>query len=163
MAALVFPLSPTIGDRYPIDPGVSGVSQYIYDGAKWNTVPTTVSLGAANQDAFNAYEWPNTDGTAGYQLTTDGTGNLSWEVTGTGNLVVLALDAPTNGAQVSFGLIDVATSTLFPPSPPSNIVVFLGGVPQTPNAAYTISASTITFTDAPPTGSTFYAISSIVL
>ena len=121
------------------------------------------SLGTTNQGAFNAYEWPNADGTAGYQLQTDGAGNLTWEVAGTGNLVVLALDVPPNGSQVSFGLIDVATSALFSPNPSSNIVVFLGGVPQIPGAAYIVAAATITFTDAPPAGSTFYAISSVVV
>jgi len=160
--ALVFPTSPTIGDRWPLNPGLSGVSQYQWTGATWNTVNTSVSIGVANQDAFNAYEWPNLDGPAGYQLQTDGSGNLSWEVAGTGNLVVLALDAPTNGSQVSFGLVDVATSALFSPSPSTNIVVFLGGVPQTPGSAYVVAAATITFTDAPPSGSTFYAISSVV-
>jgi len=161
--ALVFPTSPTIGDRWPLDPGLSGVSQYQWTGAVWNTVPTSVSIGATNQGAFNAYEWPNADGTAGYQLQTDGAGNLTWEVAGTGNLVVLALDVPPNGSQVSFGLIDVATSALFSPNPSTNIVVFLGGVPQTPGSAYLITAATITFTDAPPAGTTFYAISSVVV
>jgi len=48
-------------------------------------------------------------------------------------------------------------STNYPPSPSTNIMVFVGGVPQEPGAAYTISGSTITFTSPPPIGSTFYA------
>ena len=163
MAALVFPASPTLNQRFPADPGTAGVSQWRWTGTRWDAIISTVSLGTTNQDAFNAYEWPNLDGPAGYQLTTDGTGNLSWDVRGTGNLIILALDVAPNGTQVSFGLIDVATSTLFSPNPSSNIVVFLGGVPQIPGAAYLIAAATITFTDAPPAGSTFYAISSVVV
>jgi len=76
--ALVFPSSPTIGDRYPVNPGTSGVSQWVWDGSVWNTVPSMVSLGAVNQAAANAYVWPATDGTSGKQLTTNGSGVLSW-------------------------------------------------------------------------------------
>ena len=47
----------------------------------------------------------------------------------------------------------VATS----PVPPTNIMVFLGGVVQIPGDAYTITGSQITFDDPPPAGSSFYA------
>jgi hypothetical protein len=47
--------------------------------------------------------------------------------------------------------------TNYPPSPSTNIMVFVGGVPQEPGTAYTISGFTITFTSPPPIGSTFYA------
>jgi hypothetical protein len=52
--------------------------------------------------------------------------------------------------------------TPFTPVPSANIVVFLGGVPQQPNAAYTVAGSTITFTEAPLAGTLFYAISNIL-
>ena len=76
--ALVFPSSPTVGDRYPVNPGTSGVSQWVWTGSVWNTVPSVVSLGVANQAAVNAYVWPAAIGTAGQKLTTDISGNLSW-------------------------------------------------------------------------------------
>jgi hypothetical protein len=41
-------------------------------------------------------------------------------------------------------------------------VVFLGGVPQIPVNSYTVAGDTITFTEAPLVGSTFYAISSVI-
>lgn len=46
-----------------------------------------------------------------------------------------------------------------PPTPTSNIMVFLGSVPQIPGIgnAYTVSGSTITFTAPPLAGTTFYA------
>ena len=76
--ALTFPVGPTVGQRYPVDPGTAGVTQYEWDGTKWNAVLSTISLGSPNQGAFNDYQWPAADGTAGRQMTTDGAGNLTW-------------------------------------------------------------------------------------
>jgi hypothetical protein len=47
----------------------------------------------------------------------------------------------------------------YTPNPTGNLTVFLGGIAQTPGAseAYTVSGSTITFTSAPPAGTSFYA------
>lgn len=163
--ALIFPTLPAIGTRYPANPGTSGVTQYEYDGTKWNAVLSTVSLGAANQTAYNSYQWPLLDGTAGQQLTTDGTGNLTWDVPALPSLQILILDRPFDGNSVTgvaFTLYKAGTTTPFTPNPSDNIVVFLGGVPQTPSAAYTVSGSTITFTEPPLTGTTFYAISSVI-
>ena len=60
-----------------------------------------------------------------------------------------------DGVKVAFQL-KVATVAR-PPSPSSNIMVFVGGIAQTPGYAYTVAGSTITFTAAPPTNSFFYA------
>jgi hypothetical protein len=165
MTALIFPTTPTVGQRFPVNPGTAGISQWQWTGTRWNAVLSTVSLGPTNQDAFNAYEWPNTDGTVGTQLTTDGTGNLTWAVPGTGTLVALSIDSatPFDGLTTSFTLVTSGTSTPFTPFPSTNIVVFLGGVPQTPAAAYSVTGSTINFVSAPPIGTTFYAISSVVV
>jgi hypothetical protein len=162
--ALIFPPSPTPGERVPVDPGTSGVSQYEWNDTKgvWNTVPTSISLGSANQTAYNAYQWPATDGTAGLQLTTDGSGNLMWDIAAAASLETLSVLEPFNGVQKAFTLVLTGTSTFFSPSPSTNIVVFLGGVPQIPTASYTVATNTITFTEAPLAGSTFYAISSTV-
>jgi hypothetical protein len=160
--ALVFPTSPVVGQRYPVDPGTSGVTQYVYTGTKWNAVLNTVSLGTSNQNAFNGYEWPLTDGVANRQLTTDGSGNLTWDVAATPSLQVLSLLEPFDGIQTAFTLIEFGTTTVFAPSPSTNIVVFLGGVPQQPFSSYTTSTNTLTFTEAPLAGTVFYAISSIV-
>jgi hypothetical protein len=161
--AIVFPVSPSIGDRYPADPGVSGVTQYEFDGGKWNAVLSTVSLGTANQGAYNTYQWPSADGVAGRQLTTDGSGNLSWDVTAAPTLEVLGLLEPIDGVASAYTLVLAGTSIPYTPVPSTNIVVFLGGVPQIPTAAYTVSGNTITFTEKPLVGSTFYAISSTVI
>lgn len=163
--ALTFPTSPTIGQRYPVNPGTSGISQYEYDGAKWNAVPSVVSLGTANQGAYNQYQWPATDGVAGNQLTTDGTGNLTWEVAAAPSIQVLSIlpsELPFDGIRKAFTLVD-STLTPYAPTPSTNIVVFLGGVPQTPFNAYSVSGSTITFTEEPLAGSLFYAITNVVV
>jgi len=162
--AIVFPLGPLVGDLYPIDPGVSGVTQYQYDGTKWNAVISTVSLGTQNQGAFNTYQWPATDGTIGTQLTTDGAGNLAWDVPAAPSFQLLQLDRPFTGTMgdVVFTLETNPGGVPFTPNPPANLVIFLGGVPQIPGVAFSIDGNTITFTEAPLPGTTFYALSSVV-
>jgi hypothetical protein len=161
--ALVFPVGPSVGDLYPPNPGIAGTSQYRWDGGKWNAVLSTVSLGPINQGAYNNYKWPLTDGSSGRQLTTDGGGNLSWAVTSNPSLEILSVLEPFDGTALVFTLVRTGTTTPFAPVPSTNIVVFLGGVPQIPVNAYAVVGNTITFTEAPLAGSTFYAISSTVL
>jgi len=165
MPALNFPASPATGQRYPANPGTSGVAQWVYTGTKWNVVPSFVSLGSPNQAAYNDYQWPATDGSLKQQLTTDGTGNLSWQPSAVPSIQVLGIlpaELPFDGLRKNFTLVD---STLAPyaPNPNTNIIVFLGGVPQTPGVAYSVSGSTIGFTDEPLGGTTFYAITNVVV
>jgi hypothetical protein len=161
--AIVFPSAPTVGQKYPPNPGVSGETQYVYTGSTWNVVTPSVSLGAANQVAYNAYKWPGTDGAAGEQLTTDGAGNLSWEVPATTELVLLDnISSQFNNLATSFFL--KRGGVAFTPTPSTNILVFLGGVPQIPGAAnaYEVVGDVIVFDSAPALGTTFYAISSVI-
>jgi hypothetical protein len=164
--ALAFPPLPTPGERYPTDPGLSGITQYEWNNTRgvWQAVLSTVSLGATNQDAYNSYQWPNVDGVAGTQLTTDGAGNLAWDVTAAPSFQLLQLDGPFDGTRIAFTLETNPGGVPFIPDPFTNLVVFLGGVPQVPSAAYVVSPGTptITFTEAPLAGTTFYAISNIV-
>jgi hypothetical protein len=46
----------------------------------------------------------------------------------------------------------------YTPTPPTNLMVTVGGVPQPPGTAYSVSGSTITFTGAPPALATFLAV-----
>ena len=63
--------------------------------------------------------------------------------------------ASFNGVLTTFPL---RISTLaVPPTPTTNIMVFLGGVAQTPGTAYTISGASITFSDPPLANTHFYA------
>ena len=63
-----------------------------------------------------------------------------------------------DGVQTSFTMTMLGVP--YTPSVPSNVLVFLGGVPQTYGlgAAYTISGSTINFTAAPPATTSFFAV-----
>ena len=161
--ALTFPVGPTVGQRYPVDPGTSGVTQYQWDGTKWNAVLSTISIGSPNQDAFNDYQWPNSDGAAGYQLQTDGAGNLSWSLEANASIQALGVTPLFDGASSTYTLVELGTGTFYTPVPSANIVVFLGGVPQVPTVSYGVAGNQITFTDPPPVGTTFYAISNIVV
>ena len=166
MAAIVFPTTPTDGDRYPVNPGVAGTAQWQWSATSgtWNVVPNFVSLGPTNQDAYNSYEWPNLDGTVGQQLTTDGAGNLAWSVSATTKLVLLDdISGSFNNLTTSFNL--TISGIPFFPTPTTNILVFLGGVPQIPGAtnAYQVINDAIIFASAPLVGTTFYAISSVIV
>ena len=163
MAALVFPATPTVGQLYPINPGTSAISQWSWDGTKWNAVTPSVSLGSPNQGAFNDYQWPAADGVAGRQLTTDGAGNLTWSGEADLSIQALGCTPAFDGTSFTYTLVKLGTAVFFSPSPSANIVVFLGGVPQVPTVTYSVTGNQITFTDAPPVGATFYAISTIVV
>ena len=166
MPALNFPASPATGTRYPLDPGTSGITQWVYTGTKWNVVPSFVSIGSPKQNAYNDYQWPSTAGSLKQQLTTDGAGILSWQPSAVPSIQVLGIlpaDLPFDGTKTAFTLVDSGTLAPYTPTPSSNIVVFLGGVPQTPSVAYSISGSTINFMEAPQLGATFYAITNVVV
>jgi hypothetical protein len=161
--ALNFPDTPSLNQLFPANPGTSGVTQYKWDGAKWNAVTSMVSLGNANQGVFNAYKWPAADGAAGRQLTTDGAGNLTWSGEADVSIEAIGITPLTDGISATFTLVKYGTGTFFTPVPSTNIVVFLGGVPQVPTVNYSVTGNQITFTDVPPAGSTFYAISNITV
>lgn len=61
-----------------------------------------------------------------------------------------------NGIKVTFALRVGGVAI----TPGSNLLVFIGGVPQVAGAtaSYTVTGSAITFTGAPPTGATFVAV-----
>lgn len=156
--AIIFPYLPVVGDLYPENPGEGGVTQYRWDGEKWNAVAPFVSLGYENQYAYNTYQWPRTIGESGDQLTVDDLGRLAWLPAAVPTFTALTLLEPFDDVSVSFTLVNVATGQPFTPFPVENIIVFVGGVPQTPGDAYTVSGSTITFTEAPLVGTNFYAL-----
>lgn len=155
MAAAVFPVTPVVGQLYPPGAGTPGVSQWIWDGDKWNTVPVFVRLN--NQAAYNAYVWPdNKSPEPGFQLTDLlANGVLSWDLPG-GPLVYLDdISAQFDGAQNIFTLN--LNGVPFTPNPDTNLVVVLGGIVQTPGTSYTMSGPQITFSLAPATGAAFCA------
>lgn len=160
MAAYSFPSNPVDGQKYPTGVAVTGKTQYQWNQAAgvWNIVPPFVKLG--DQTSYNSYLWPGENGDPGQQLTTDGSGGLTWEQKGITALVPLELDAAFDGVRFIFNLLD-ENGDPYSPYPESNILVFLGGVPQVPGVAFTIVADEITFSEPPPVGVNFYALSSV--
>jgi hypothetical protein len=157
MAALNFPSNPADGQLWP-SPAEAGIGQWSWSDANnyWKEVPFYVRLQSGD---YNDYNWPATAGVSGQQLATDGLGALSWAAAGGAQFRLLGLLEPFDSVNVAFTLVDLGTSTPYSPNPSTNIAVFLGGVPQVPVAAYSVSTNTITFTEAPLIGATFYAIS----
>jgi len=158
MAALVFPITPGVGDVFP-SPSVSGTSQWRWDGAKWNTVPVFVRTN--NQNAYNSYVWPDTKSpTQGFQITDSlANGVLSWEIPGGPFIYLDDISAQFNGTQNIFTLTE--SGQPYTPAPLDNIIVVLGGIVQTPGMSYTISGPQITFSLAPAPGAAFTAISNL--
>jgi hypothetical protein len=158
MAALVFPVSPNVGDRFP-SPAVSGVTQYLWTGTRWDTVPVFVRTN--NQNAYNNYVWPDTKApTQGFQITDNlADGVLSWEIPGGPFIYLDDISAQFNGTQNIFTLTQ--SGQPYTPDPIDNIIVVLGGIVQTPGMSYTISGPQITFSLAPAPGAAFTAISNL--
>jgi hypothetical protein len=99
-------------------------------------------------------------GTDGQFLVADSTAasGLRWATTTAVSFVALDnISSSFNGVTTAFPLSIGAAP--YAPSPSTNLMVFLGGVPQIPGAgqAYTVSGSTITFDSAPLVGMSFYA------
>jgi len=97
-------------------------------------------------------------GTDGQVLKADSTAatGVSW-----GSFQFIQYDdisASFDGVAVAFPLTVGAVAKA--PAPSTNIMVYLGGVAQTPGAgnAYTVVGSTITFNSAPFSGTSFYAV-----
>jgi len=159
MAAVSFPNAPTLNQVYPAGLGTAGVSQWKWDGVKWNTVPVFVRTG--NQLAYNAYVWPDTKSpTNGFQITDNlADGVLSWEIPGGPFIYIDDISAQFNGTQNIFTLTQ--SGQPFTPDPLTNIIIVLGGIVQTPGTSYTISGPQITFSLAPAVGASFAAISNL--
>jgi hypothetical protein len=73
------------------------------------------------------------------------------------NLGVLEI---IDGIRQVFTLVNFGTTTPYTVVNPSNIAVFLGGIPQLPGAmnSYTVNGNQITFSATPPANTTFLAI-----
>jgi hypothetical protein len=159
MAPLAFPTNPTLNQVYPAGAGTPGVSQWKWDGAKWETI--TPFLRTNNQLAENTYTWPNSIGINGLRLTRGVGTSLTWEDPATANtFVILKLAEAFNGVRADFTLQRADTSATFTPTPATNIFVSIGGVAQIYGSSYLVVGSTISFYEAPATGATFYALTS---
>ena len=160
MAAVTFPGAPALNQIYPPAAGTPGVSQWQWDGAKWNTVPVFVRTN--NQLAYNAYVWPDTKApTHGFQITDNlADGVLSWEIPGGPFIYIDDISASFDGVAVLFQLTQGGVNYI--PDPLTNIIIVLGGIVQTPGTSYVIDTfGQILFSQAPATGAAFVAISNL--
>ena len=157
MAAIIFPPTPDIGDVFPPNPGVAGVSQWKWDGAKWNTVPVFVRTN--NQAAYNNYDWPNAISTRPGDQLTDvlANGVLTWEIPGGPFFYLDDISDQFDGVLATFSLEQGGSP--FTPDPPSNLIVVLGGIVQIYGSSFSILGDQITFASPPAPGATFTAIS----
>lgn len=75
-----------------------------------------------------------------------------------GGLVVLRdISSGFNGVQTAFTLTRV-DGTTYTPASSSSLLIFVGGILQVPGNAFSVSNAQIIFTQAPPTGASFYGL-----
>lgn len=151
-----FPATPTPGQLYP-SPAEDGKMQYKWDATSgvWEVVQSAVLTNS--QDANNGYVWPSGPTPPGTQLTTNANGVLSWSPAAIPVVKTLSLLEGFDNTTTAFTLLDTEAEVPYSPSPSSNLIVFLGGVPQIRDAAYSVSGSEIVFTEAPIPGTVFSA------
>ena len=111
---------------------------------------TNGGTGATTADQALTNLLPAQTGATGRVLQSDGT-SASWAplVRKLDNLV---FDGSTTVYQLTINSVAVV------PSSQVNLLIFVGGVLQPPTTAFTVSGSTITFTEAPPASMSFYGI-----
>jgi len=162
MDPYAFPASPVHGQLYPETVDVPGRTQYVWDNINevWNVVPAYVALNQVG--SYNEYIWPLADGQDGQLLKTDGDGNLEWGQIAS-SFMNLGVLEEVDGFKTEFTLVDLGTTTPVSPTPSENIAVFLGGVPQIPGDSYSVAGNKITFTEAPPVSTVFFAITNTTL
>ncbi len=130
-------------------------------GLSWGTGPITCLdfdakgdlLAGMGNDSFTALP-VGTNGQVLKADSTTGTG-LVWSTPGFYDIDDIS--GSFDGTETDFAL--EIGGNAYTPVPASNIMVFLGGVPQLRGAtrAYTITGSTISFVDPPEAGTDFYA------
>jgi hypothetical protein len=115
--------------------------QVLADGSLSLKPPSSITLGGVKAGA-------------GVSISPDGT----ISVDGGGLITVLDNIAQSfNGSTTSFQM--TTSGVPFSPATTTSLLIFVGGVMQVPNVAFTTASSQITFTGPPPAGASFYGIS----
>jgi hypothetical protein len=132
-------------------------------GGTSGSVILTVGAGTGITSGVGSVSITNTGVTAGSYTNANITVNAQGQITTASNGADQAyhfatldnISAGFNGTTTTFNLTIGAVA--YTPNPISNIMVFIGGIAQTPTTSYSISGSQITFTEAPAAGASFYA------
>ena len=128
------------------------VKNGVISPALTNTVNNDLAISASGTGKLklNGLSWPSADGTANYVLTTNGTGTLSWAAQtgggGGGSSSTVTVDSFTGtGSQTNFTLSVAPTGVNY-------TFVTIDGVVQRRTYTYSVSGTTLTFTEAPASG-----------
>jgi len=112
-----------------------------------------ISTSGTGKLKLNGLNWPNTDGTTDYVLKTDGSGNLTWAAQtgggggGAGGAGMASQDFVGTGSQTLYTLNTTPVNINY-------TIVQIDGVVQNRGSAYTVSGTTLTFTEAPALNTT---------
>jgi hypothetical protein len=132
-------LPPTPGSIGGVKEGV-GVT-VLSDGSLSLKPPSSLSIGGVKAGA-------------GVSITADGTISVS----AGGTFINLDdISRAFNGIATNFQM--TVSGVPFAPTSQNALLIFVGGVIQQPNFAFTTSSSNLTFTAPPPAGASFYGIS----
>lgn len=103
--------------------------------------------------------------TAGFGVAIDTAGALSVTpaVLPQPTLINLGALEPVDGTNFTFTLVEYGTTTPVTLTSTTNLVIFLGGVPQLPGTSYTVAGNQVTFVSAPPSGTTFLGMTVIAV
>jgi hypothetical protein len=115
-----------------------------------------ISTSGTGKLKLNGLNWPSTDGTTDYVLKTDGVGNLTWAAQtggggGGGGASAVATAAFTNQDFTGNGVQTVFTLTTAP-TDVNYTLVAIDGVFQNRTSSYSVSGTTLTFTESPAVG-----------
>jgi hypothetical protein len=130
------------------------VKNGVISPALFNVANSDLAISATGTGKLklNGLNWPAADGTSNYVLKTDGAGNLSWAAqTGGGGggstASMISQDFSGTGSQTAFTLSSAPVDVNY-------TLVQVDGVLQNRGTAYSVSGTTLTFTEAPASGAT---------
>ena len=141
---------------------ISAIPQFTVDSTGRIVIAADITISSTyvktgNVAAYNAYVWPNLDGTSSQVLTTDGAGNLSWTTfpytnywQQVGNVISPIL------AGASLELTDIASVPTFLSDPSTFTTSFINGTTSVNIKADPLNASTISTADTGSTAKPLY-------
>jgi phage-related tail fiber protein len=124
-----------------------------FDGSTNATISATLANSGVSAGTYS-FSTIVLDAKGRVTFAANGIGGVSG--TATSLVKIDDISASFNGSTATFNLrVNSAVAT---PISPNYLMISINGVMQEPTAAYTVSGSTITFTEAPAAGSTFYGV-----